>query len=61
MSGDIAKELRQAVNKAMDHAGTLPAKEAVKVRPQDWNAVIDVSRKTIAALDAKDKRKEQAE
>lgn len=52
--GDVAeshalKALMRAVRRAEDGAGTLPAKEAVKLRPADWHAVCDRAR-DLAAL-----------
>ncbi|CAM5769727.1 hypothetical protein [Bosea minatitlanensis] len=52
--GDVAerhalKTLMKAIQRAEDGAGTLPAKEAVKLRPADWHAVCDQARK-LAAL-----------
>ncbi len=43
------KALMKAVQRAEDGAGTIPAKEAVKLRPSDWHAVCDRARK-LAAL-----------
>lgn len=42
------KALMKAVQRAEDGAGTLPAKEAVKLRPSDWYAVCDRARKLAA-------------
>lgn len=56
MTDKIADELRWAINRGMEGAGTLPAKEAVKVRPSDWHAIIDIASAAIDALEAKDKR-----
>ncbi len=43
------KSLMKAVQRAENGAGTIPAKEAVKLRPSDWHAVCDLARK-LAAL-----------
>lgn len=40
MAEDIVGRLPDAVIRAMDNAGTVPAREAVKLRPSDWHAVI---------------------
>lgn len=54
MTDKIADKLRRAINRGMEGAGTLPAKEAVKVRPSDWHAIIDIASAAIVALDAKE-------
>lgn len=38
--GDVA--LVRAVKRAMENAGTLPAKEAVKLVPADWHRICDL-------------------
>jgi hypothetical protein len=43
-AGD-ADALMRAVRRAEDGAGTMPAKDAVKLRPADWHAVCDAARK----------------
>lgn len=46
MSGDLVKRL---CTRAMEGAGTLPAKESVKLRPADWHALTDAIFATPAA------------
>lgn len=41
--------LMKAIRRAEDGAGTLPAKEAVKLRPADWHAVCRLARALTAA------------
>lgn len=36
---DVVEKLTKTLRRAEDGAGTLPAKEAVKLRPADWHAV----------------------
>lgn len=36
------KALERAVRRAMENAGTLPAKEAVKLVPADWHRICDL-------------------
>ena len=36
---DEVAALQKALATAEDHAGTLPAREAVKLRPADWHAL----------------------
>jgi exonuclease VII small subunit len=43
----------------MDHAGTLPAKEAVKLRPADWRRLTDVAQEAAAALQSQAEQIEQ--
>ena len=38
---ELRKRLEATVQRAEDGAGTLPARESVKVRPADWHALID--------------------
>jgi hypothetical protein len=46
-SGELAPstapvaDVRKLCIRAMDHAGTLPAKQSVKLRPADWHALTD--------------------
>lgn len=49
---DLAARLERALRTAEDWAGTLPAKEAVKLRPKDWHAVTDLARQAATALRA---------
>lgn len=46
---EALKALMRAVQRAEDGAGTISAKEAVKLRPADWHAVCDRAR-ALAAL-----------
>lgn len=41
---DIAKSLTKAVIAAEERAGTMPAKEAVKLRPSDWHTLCKTAR-----------------
>ena len=41
--------LMKAIRRAEDGAGTLPAKEAVKLRPADWHAVCRLARALTSA------------
>ena len=52
MRRDLIKRIEAIVLGAEEHAGTLPAKEAVKLRPADWHAVCRVAREAAAALEA---------
>lgn len=36
---EAVEALEKALNTAMDGAGTLPARQAVKLRPEDWHAL----------------------
>ncbi len=38
------KRLQKAVERGREFAGTLPAREAVKVRPADWEAIYQAAR-----------------
>lgn len=48
----LSERLAKAVYDGMEGAGTLPAKDSVKVRPKDWHKIIDVSREATTAIDA---------
>jgi NTP pyrophosphatase (non-canonical NTP hydrolase) len=37
----VSGDLKRLVQRAMDNAGTMPAKDAVKLRPSDWRAICD--------------------
>jgi hypothetical protein len=52
--------LMKAIRRAEEGAGTLPAKEAVKLRPSDWHAVCRLARAlspppTVGAEDERDR------
>jgi hypothetical protein len=42
--------LGDAIQAGMDYAGSLPAKEAVKVRPQDWHRIVDLGQEAAQLL-----------
>jgi hypothetical protein len=46
----LVAELRRAVARGEDGCGTLPAKEAVKVRPSDWHRITDLARQAADLL-----------
>ncbi|MBX9911219.1 MAG: hypothetical protein K2Z25_21255 [Beijerinckiaceae bacterium] len=46
--------------RAMDGAGTLPAKDSVKVRPADWHAMEAFVREAVAALRASRAERDEA-
>jgi hypothetical protein len=53
---DVAERLTKTLRRAEDEAGTLPAKEAVKLRPVDWHAVTKEAREAAAEItDLRDK------
>lgn len=58
---EAAAGLERAILRAEEWAGTLPAKEAVKLRPSDWHAVCDLGRKASAELNAAEARALKAE
>jgi hypothetical protein len=43
---DVSGDLKRLVQRAMDNAGTMPAKDAVKLRPSDWRAICDHALRT---------------
>lgn len=43
-AGEAVAALMKAIQRAEEGAGTLPAKEAVKLRPDDWHAVCRLAR-----------------
>lgn len=49
---DLGERLRRALTRAEDGAGTLPAKESVKLRPADWHRLQDIIREAIPVLAA---------
>ena len=55
----IAQRLERAVKRAEEHAGMMPARQAVKLHPNDWHAVCDLAREAATALAAKDAELEQ--
>lgn len=46
----LAKSLKRVIEQAENNAGTLAAKESVKLVPAHWHAVIDVGRQAADAL-----------
>lgn len=46
------KVLRKAMYRAMEGAGTLPAKESVKIRPADWHALEKAVAEAAALIDS---------
>ena len=44
-------DLRKAIMRAEDGAGTLPAKDAVKLRPADWHKVCKLGREAADEID----------
>lgn len=46
----VASDLLDAIKRAEESAGTLSAKDAVKLVPKNWHAVCDLGRKTAAAV-----------
>lgn len=47
----MVAELRRAVARGEEGAGTLPAKEAVKVRPADWHRLTAGARRAAALIE----------
>lgn len=47
---DIAKSLTKAVIAAEERAGTMPAKEAVKLRPSDWHTLCKTAREAATEI-----------
>lgn len=47
----LVAELRRAVTTGEDGCGTLPAKEAVKVRPVDWHRITRLAREAAALIE----------
>lgn len=47
---ELAGRLHMAVHRAEEHAGTVPAKDAVKLVPADWHRVADLARTASASL-----------
>ena len=47
----LAERLRKAIARSEDGGGTVPAREAVKLRPKYWHAVCDRSREAAALID----------
>jgi chromosome segregation ATPase len=47
---DVAETLTKTLRRAEDGAGTLPVKEAVKLRPADWHAVTRDAREAAAEI-----------
>ncbi|TDR27812.1 hypothetical protein [Aquamicrobium defluvii] len=52
LSPDEVRALERALSKAEDGAGTLPAQEAVKLRPSDWHALAAAIRSLKGGRDA---------
>ncbi|MBH9537485.1 hypothetical protein [Novosphingopyxis sp. YJ-S2-01] len=48
----LADAVARAVHTGEEGAGTLPAKDSVKVRPADWHRVCDLARQASIALRA---------
>ena len=53
-AGGMAGLLLKQITRAEDNAGTLPAKQAVKLRPDDWYAVCQLGREVAALLASRD-------
>lgn len=53
---NLVARLLKSIGRAEDGAGTLPAKMAVKLHPDDWRAVCRLGRDTAAALTAAEAR-----
>lgn len=43
MHADMIARLDRVLKRAWDRAGTMPAKEAVKVHPQDWHEIREIA------------------
>lgn len=49
MNTKLVKRLNAAVTTGMEGAGTLPAKDSVKIRPKDWHAICDLAKALYAS------------
>lgn len=49
----LAKQLEKSVFRAEENAGTMPARQAVKLRPNDWHRVTELSRALFEVIRAK--------
>lgn len=52
---ELSDRLRAAIRRSEDGAGTLSARESVKLRPADYHAICDQGRAIADALDAQSK------
>lgn len=52
---ELSDRLRAAIHRSEDGAGTLSARESVKLRPGDYHAICDQGRAIADALDAQSK------
>lgn len=52
-------DLQRAISRAEDWAGTMPAKQAVKLRPSDWHDVVRLGRAVAKQLETAQKVDEQ--
>lgn len=56
----LAGRLRKAVSVAEEGAGSLPAKEAVKLRPADWHRVTKDAQKAASAIERLVRERDEA-